>query len=194
MTDGERAQAISRLQSWLRRECWLVTAAHGAHRSGLLATQVASVSIDPQSPVFLVGLARNHFTHDLALDSRAIGLHLLGRENIDLAWRFSLQSGRGVDKFAGLTAAPAPSGVPLLSGVLARMDCRVIETHTAGERTYFWCEPFNCEVFSGEPPLTDAELIASATADQRKVLAANMEQERDTQRPWLKEWLTHGRT
>ena len=47
------------------REIWVVTAAAGERRGGLVATWVSAASIDAKRPVLLAGLAPNHFTTEL---------------------------------------------------------------------------------------------------------------------------------
>src|SRR2546425_12370950 len=83
------------------REIWIVTAAHGKRRGGLVATWVSSTSIDRQRPVLLAGLAPNHFTTELVQSSKAFAAHLLRPEQTELAWNFARDSGRDRDKFAG---------------------------------------------------------------------------------------------
>src|SRR5262245_27351120 len=46
----------------LDREVWVITAAEGQRRGGLVAIWVAPASIDRERPALLVGLGANHFT------------------------------------------------------------------------------------------------------------------------------------
>jgi len=107
--------AASTLFAWLNREVWLVTASAEGRRGGLIATFVSEASIVSDLPRVLVGLAKQHHTRGLIELSRAFALHLLSEDNLDLVWRFGLQSGRTIDKFAGLSVKAA-TGSPLLAG------------------------------------------------------------------------------
>src|SRR5438045_1414450 len=97
--------AIAGLFAALDREVWLVTAAAGGRRGGLIATFVNQASIVPDLPRVVIGLARQHHTWELVEASGAFALHLLGEEHLDLVWRFGLPSGRIVDKLADLSPA-----------------------------------------------------------------------------------------
>src|SRR5438874_1999688 len=117
--------AASTLFACLDREVWLVTAAAGERRGGLIATFVSQASIVSDLPRVLVSLARQHFTRELVEASGRFALHLLGEDNLELVWRFGLTSGRDRDKFAGLDYKVSAGGCPLVPGTIGWMDCRV---------------------------------------------------------------------
>src|SRR5436190_14102635 len=96
------AATASALFAQVDRQLWLVTAAAGGRRGGLIATFVSEASIVPDLPRVLVGLARQHHTWELVEAGGAFALHLLSAEQLDLVYRFGLTSGRGADKLAGL--------------------------------------------------------------------------------------------
>ena len=106
------------------REVWLLTAQSGAERAGLIATFVNQASIIPALPRVVVGLAKQHHTMQVVERGRGFVLHLLAEDQLELVWRFGLQSGRTVDKWAGLSSTDAVGG-PRLTGALAWLDCRV---------------------------------------------------------------------
>src|SRR5580693_5111141 len=62
----------------LDRELWVVTAADGDQKGGLIATFVSLASIAPALPRVLVGISRRHRTWELIESSGAFVLHLLG--------------------------------------------------------------------------------------------------------------------
>src|SRR5438552_135293 len=104
------ATAASTLFAWLDQEVWLVTAQAADRRSGLIATFVNQASIVPDLPRVLVALSKQHFTWELVEASGAFALHLLAEEQIELVWRFGLESGRDTDKLAGLSVTTAVTG------------------------------------------------------------------------------------
>ena len=118
--------AAATLMAWLDREVWLITAHADSRRGGLIATFVNPASIVPDLPRMVIGLSRSHHTTALIEASGACALHLLGEQHLDLVWRFGLQSGRDVDKFAGLDlSVHGPTGSPILGDAIGWLDCRV---------------------------------------------------------------------
>ena len=171
------------------RPIWVLTAGTTDQRSGLVATWVMQASVDPQSPRVMAGLAPNHFTAELALASRAFGLHLISAAQIERAWRFALGSGRDRDKFAGMQVQKAVTGAPILHDSLAWLDCRVITHFDAGDRLFFLAEVVAGERIAHDPPLSERALLAAATPEQLTQLRADMAHDIDVQRPLLAKWL-----
>jgi len=169
------AHSAADLFSRLDRELWLVTAADGERRGGLIATFVCQASIVPEMPRVLVGLARSHHTWELVDASRAFALHLLGEANLDWVWRFGLQSGRTVDKFAGLDVRNGTSGSPILAGGLGWLDCQVESRLETGDRTVFLAEVVAAEGAAPGTPLTFKHALQRATPEQLKVLKAQLD-------------------
>jgi flavin reductase (DIM6/NTAB) family NADH-FMN oxidoreductase RutF len=148
------------------RELWLVTAAAGPRRGGLIATFVSQASLVPELPRVLVGLARHHETWQLVEATNAFALHLLGEEHLDLVWRFGLCSGRDVDKLAGLSFTTGATGSPRLDGVLGWLDCRVEARLDTGDRTVYLGEVVEARVNQTAPPLTLKRALQLATPEQ----------------------------
>lgn len=151
--------AASTLFAWLDREVWLITSRHAGQRGGLIATYVDQASIVPDSPRLMVNLGHLHHTHDLVKNSGVLALHLLHEGNLDLVWRFGLQSGRDVDKFAGLSYREGALGCPLLLDTIGWMECRVETTSEIGGRTIFVVEVQEGKVNHFAPPLRTQRLL-----------------------------------
>jgi flavin reductase (DIM6/NTAB) family NADH-FMN oxidoreductase RutF len=154
--------AANTLLALLDREVWLVTAAAGGVRGGLIATFVNPASIVPEVPRLLVGLARQHHTWQLVEASGALGLHLLAEDNLDWVWRFGLACGRDRDKFEGLQVHAADTGSPLLDGAVGWLDCRVEARLDTGDRTVYLAGVVGCRVTRPAPPLTTRRLMELA--------------------------------
>ena len=100
---------------------YIVTAQYEGKRRGLAvawATQVATDRI-------LICVGDHSATRELILASRAFGLSVLTREQVDVARWFGRQSSLKVDKFAELGYHTAETGSPLLDDCAATFDCRV---------------------------------------------------------------------
>ena len=61
-------------------------------------------------------------------------MHLIDETPIELIWRFGLQSGRHVDRLAGLTFLAGATGCPLLADAVAWLDCREESRIDSGDR------------------------------------------------------------
>ncbi len=170
------------------REIWIITAAAGAERGGCVATFVNRASIDRQRPVISAAIAVNHFTHDLIERSGAFAAHLISANQIELAWRFGIRSGRDVDKFAGVAWRPAATGSPIIESSLAWLDCRVFDCHPGGDRTYFLADVLSGERHTNDTPLTDEQLMGFATPEQKRLLIESLHGDVEIQRPLYDKW------
>jgi flavin reductase (DIM6/NTAB) family NADH-FMN oxidoreductase RutF len=169
--------AIADVLNRLDRELWLVTAAAGGQRGGLIATFVSSASIVPTMPRVLLGLARQHHTWGLVEASGAFALHLLGEEHLDLVWRFGLPSGRAVDKLAGLAAEVGVTGSPLLTNVLGRLECRVETRWDTGDRTVYLAEVVDGGMLREGTILTAARMLQLAPPEKRAALKESLQRD-----------------
>jgi flavin reductase (DIM6/NTAB) family NADH-FMN oxidoreductase RutF len=187
------------------REVWVVTAAAGSCRGGLLATWVSSASIDRERPVLLAGIGPNHFTAELVQTSKAFAAHLLRIDQIELAWNFASGSGRDRDKLAGLALEKSESGSPILADCLAWLDCRVFARYDAGDRLFFWGDIVAGTLrvplagagtptrFAGAPvPTTEAlrehEFFRHLTHQQRQTLIADRQSDVALNRRLHEQW------
>lgn len=171
---------------------WLVTAAVGSRRGGLIATFVSNASIVPAMPRMLVGVARQHHTWGLIEASGAFALHLLGEDNVPLAWRFGLQSGRDADKFDGLPFTTGATGSPLLDEMLGWLDCRIETSINTGDRTVYLGAVVAASVTRKGPVLTARALIGRARAEERERLRELMDRDRATDAEAIRAWRSSG--
>ena len=118
-------QLTASLFQLINREIWVVTAAAGQDRGGLVATWVSVTSLDDERPIMLAGIAPNHYTRDLIDRSGAFALHLVTAEQVEVAFHFALGSGRDRDKLAGVDVCKSELGNPIIQKSLAWFDCKV---------------------------------------------------------------------
>lgn len=140
--------------SLLDRELWLLTAAAGKRRAGLVCTLVSQASIIPDQPRVWVGLSPQHHTTGVVRDGRAFLLHLVREEHLDLVWRFGTCSGRDEDKFAGTTWEESSLGLARLPGAVAWLECKVDSYAETGDRIFFLASVCAAAKLSDGPPLT----------------------------------------
>ncbi|MFI5827827.1 flavin reductase family protein [Streptomyces sp. NPDC051578] len=95
---------------------------------GFTATSLNSVSADPPLLSFTIGTGSSSWP--AVRDSDHLGVHILAEHQQELAGLFARS---GADRFGPATDwAEGPHGVPVLSGVLAWVVCRVVARVPAG--------------------------------------------------------------
>lgn len=111
-----------------------ITVGIGADRSGLVATSVTSLSVDP--PSLLVCVNRAASAWPLIQRHRHFGVNLLAERHLPLARRFSGQDGaQGAARYENARWETAATGAPLLADAIVAFDCAVeelIERHSHG--------------------------------------------------------------
>jgi len=100
--------------------------------SGLTASAFTSVSLVP--PLVLVCVDHAATAHPDFREHGWFAVNVLRREQEALSRRFAVSGG---DKFEGVAYREGSSGLPLLEGTLASLECRLVEAHEAGDHTIF---------------------------------------------------------
>jgi flavin reductase (DIM6/NTAB) family NADH-FMN oxidoreductase RutF len=104
----------------------VITAGRGRDISGMTVTSVSSLSVDP--PALIVSVNKASSSWPLLKRYGFFGVNILTADQLDIAERFAgTGSLKGVDRFAGAEWTIRASGVPLLIGALAAIDCEVEE-------------------------------------------------------------------
>lgn len=103
--------------------------------SGCLATFVTQCSIDP--PNFIACISRLNHTFGVATGSSAIGLHLLGKDQLDVARLFGEETGDAVDKFAATDWRLGTTGAPLLADVAVALEGTILGHFSVGDHEAF---------------------------------------------------------
>lgn len=115
---------------------------------GLTANAFTSLSLDP--PLVLICIDRKAETFSHFYASRCFVVNVLTEEQTDLSTRFAKSGGF---KFEGLAYETNASGVPILDGTLAHLECALIDTHDAGDHVIHVGEVENFAVRGGRPLL-----------------------------------------
>ncbi|HUP69049.1 MAG TPA: flavin reductase family protein [Acidimicrobiales bacterium] len=107
----------------------VVTAVDRGEPIGFTAQSFTSVSLDP--PLISVCPSRRSVTWPRMERAGAFCANVLASDQEEAARAFAI---RDADRFASVGWVPAPvTGSPVLSGVLAWVDCRVQAVHQAGD-------------------------------------------------------------
>jgi flavin reductase (DIM6/NTAB) family NADH-FMN oxidoreductase RutF len=179
---------ISKVYAQLDPPLWLVTAAHGGRRGGMIATTVTQASIVAEMSRQLITVDKRHNTHALIEGSGAFATHLIDETQLDLVWRFGLQSGRDVDKLTGLQFLVGATGSPLLPEALAWFDCRVEARMDSGDRTVYLAAVIDGRLGRTDPPLTTRRFFQIAPADKQKIMNEQYEHDARLDAVSIQEW------
>src|SRR5947199_10182988 len=95
---------------------------------GLTANAVTSLSLTP--PLLLICVDRKSETFPHFFDSKIFVLNILADDQQDVSRRFATSGG---DKFDGIPYRIGRLGSPILEATLGHVECRIIETHEAGD-------------------------------------------------------------
>jgi flavin reductase (DIM6/NTAB) family NADH-FMN oxidoreductase RutF len=110
----------------------VITVGRGNDITGMTVTSVSSLAVDP--PSLVVSINRASSSWPLLKRHGFFGVNILTADQIDVAERFTGKDGlKGAERFAGATWTSGASGVPLLAGALAAIDCEaedIIERHS----------------------------------------------------------------
>jgi flavin reductase (DIM6/NTAB) family NADH-FMN oxidoreductase RutF len=128
VSEGEFRDAMRQLAGGVS----VITVGRGEDISGMTVTSVASLAVDP--PSLIVSINRASSSWPLFERYRSFGVNILKADQLAVAERFDGRNGRkGAARFAGAQWTQLASGVPLLKGALAAIDCEVediIERHS----------------------------------------------------------------
>ena len=106
--------------------------ARGDSLGGMTVTSLSSLSVEP--PALIVSINRASSSWPLVKRYGFFGVNILTSDQVEIAGRFTGKGGlKGADRFAGAEWTTRASGVPLLTGALAAIDCEVediVERHS----------------------------------------------------------------
>lgn len=137
--DAKATIAAAALVSRVDYPMYVITASAETAPSGCLAGFVTQCSIVPTR--FFVCVSKVNHTLGVAERSGALGVHLLGREQTDVARIFGELTGDRSDKFALVDWHWGATGVPLLEGSAAWIEGRVLERVDLGDHVGHLVEP-----------------------------------------------------
>jgi flavin reductase (DIM6/NTAB) family NADH-FMN oxidoreductase RutF len=102
----------------------VITVGQGADVNGMTVSSVSSFSVDP--PTMLVSINRNASSYPMLVRTGVFGINVLAADQREVAERFSGRNGvTGINRFANADWRSGATGVPLLVGAAAAIDCTV---------------------------------------------------------------------
>ena len=144
---------------------------------GMTASSFNSVSIEP--PLILWSVTKSANTAPIFKDAEHFAVHVLAFDQVDLSNRFAT---RGEDKFGKTEHKIDANGVPILSGVASRFDCRQWAVYEGGDHWIIVGEVIGFEtqakdglVFSGGSYATAAPMVPSNNNEEPTLADAPVE-------------------
>lgn len=107
----------------------VVTSADGGEPLGFTCQSFSSLSLEP--PLIAIFPARSSSSWPRIRDTGRFCVNVLSQGQAELSARFA---GRG-DRFAGVPWTASPLGSPLLTGVVAWIDCTLWREYDGGDHT-----------------------------------------------------------
>ncbi|MCW5695098.1 MAG: flavin reductase family protein [Bauldia sp.] len=124
--DAARHDAFRGAMRSLAGAVSVITAGFGDERSGLTATSVSSLSIDP--PTLIACINRNASTWPLIQRHRHFGVNVLAPHHEVVADRFAGRHGvKGAARYAGADWLELVTGAPILADAVVAIDCELEE-------------------------------------------------------------------
>jgi flavin reductase (DIM6/NTAB) family NADH-FMN oxidoreductase RutF len=114
----------------------VVTALENGRPYGITVNALSSVSLDP--PLVMVALDRRRFLTPIVRKTGRYAVNILAEDQQALSDCFAnapVEPGR-LD-FCGAAWHSGASGLPLLDGAIATLECTVVETFSAGDHDLF---------------------------------------------------------
>lgn len=115
---------------------------------GLTVNSFCSVSLEP--PLILVSLGHAVAAIQHFRTSKHFGINVLEASQRPLSDHFAR---KGHDRFDGLQWSPGVTGVPLIPGVLAAIECSVYRIVPMGDHDLFIGEMLYSSIADGDPLL-----------------------------------------
>jgi flavin reductase (DIM6/NTAB) family NADH-FMN oxidoreductase RutF len=114
----------------------VVTALDDGRPAGITVNSLSSVSLEP--PMVLIALDRRRFMTPIVRASGRYGVNILSEDQRSLSDCFAgAQVEPGREAFCGAPWHPGDTGVPILDGAIATLECSVVESFAAGDHELF---------------------------------------------------------
>ena len=114
----------------------VVTALEGSRPHGITVNAFSSVSLDPA--LVMVALDRRRYITPIVRDAGRYAVNVLGADQQALSDCFAhAPVSPGREAFCGAAWQAGPTGLPLIDGSLATLECTIVETFSAGDHDLF---------------------------------------------------------
>jgi flavin reductase (DIM6/NTAB) family NADH-FMN oxidoreductase RutF len=114
----------------------VVTAFDGERPQGITVNAFSSVSLEPA--LVMVALDRRRFITPMVRSAGRYAVNVLGADQQGLSDCFAhAPVSPGREAFCGASWHPGDTGLPLIDGAIATLECTIVETFSAGDHDLF---------------------------------------------------------
>lgn len=138
--DAENTRALRDAFGRFATGVTIVTTGSDTGGVAITANSFSSVSLDP--PMVMWALAEDSNRYQAFKDAQHYAIHILRADQQDLAWKV-VRDGTALND---LDLATNAHGVPLLSGCLARFECRQNAVYPGGDHKIILGEVLRAEI------------------------------------------------
>ena len=133
---------------------FVLTAREDNKDNGCIVNTVMQITDEPKKIV--IGVNKNNLTHDMVKRTGICNVSILSQEApFDLFRHYGFQSGRDVDKFAGIPEFRTQNGLRYLGdSTNAVLSGKVLSETDCGTHTLFLCEVTEAHMLSSTPSVT----------------------------------------
>lgn len=121
------------------------------HDHGMTVSAFSSLSLEP--PLVLVCVDRAAAMHTMLRARTPMGISILASTQETYSRRFADNAMDRSERFDGIAYTRGASGVVLLDGALAHLECNVLEHHDAGDHMVIFATVVNAAPLDGRPLL-----------------------------------------
>lgn len=126
----------------------IVTTEHEGRPFGMTVASFASLSLNPK--LVLICIETSVKTHDAIIAAGKFGVNILGSDQADISSRFA---SRAEDKFAGIDIFRDTLDIPMITGALTTIECRLHAQLPGGDHSIFVGEVADVQTREGDPLL-----------------------------------------
>jgi flavin reductase (DIM6/NTAB) family NADH-FMN oxidoreductase RutF len=124
----------------------VVTTSHNDALYGMTVSAFSSLSLEP--PLVLICIQTTTTTYEALAEASAFAVNILADDQEHLSRHFATPQS---EKFEGIAYTLGAGGCPLLGGVLATLECRIVERLPGGDHTIIVGEVEQSAVHDGTP-------------------------------------------
>jgi flavin reductase (DIM6/NTAB) family NADH-FMN oxidoreductase RutF len=124
----------------------VLTTRAGDEDHGMTASAFCSVSLSP--PLVLACIDEAASMMEPLRSAEHLGISVLSEGQEELSRRFAEIEG---DRFEGVGFRRGNTGVALLDGALAHLECRIVARHPAGDHVIYVAEVLDARAFDARP-------------------------------------------
>ena len=114
--------------------CVVTGVNRAGERWGITIGSVVSVSLDPPLVGFFPGVTSRSWPE--IEQGGSFCVNVLTSAQDELCWRFAKEPTDGADRFDGVVTKPSTSGMPVIAGTLAQIDCTIESVTPAGDHLF----------------------------------------------------------